>query len=105
MSKYAVIQISGKQHKVMVGETIEIDSQDLEAGTSFTITDVLLIGDGDKITVGAPLVAKAKVVCNVVDHHKGDKIRVAKYKAKSRYRKVRGHRQALTSLEVTSIDA
>lgn len=105
MSKSAVVQIAGKQLVVHEGDTITIDRQAAEPAEKITISDVLLVADGDKVTVGTPVVAKATVVCQVVDHSKGEKIRVATYKAKSRYRKVRGHRQALTTLKVLSIAA
>lgn len=105
MSKYAVIQLQGKQHQVSEGETIVVDSVPQEEGKKFDVTDVLLVVDGDKISVGQPTVEKAKVTLSVVAQGKGDKIRVAKYKSKSRYRKVKGHRQLLSTLKVEKIAA
>jgi large subunit ribosomal protein L21 len=69
------------------------------------VADVLLVTSGDKTTVGTPVVAKASVKLEVLVHEKGEKIRVATFKAKSRYRKVKGHRQALTQVKVVSITA
>ncbi|MFZ5437787.1 MAG: 50S ribosomal protein L21 [Patescibacteria group bacterium] len=105
MSKYAVIQLLGKQHQVTEGETIVVDSVPQEEGQKFDVTDVLLVVDGDKISVGQPTVEKAKVTLSVVAQGKGDKIRVAKYKSKSRYRKTMGHRQLQSTLKVEKITA
>lgn len=101
--KYAVISLGGKQHVVTEGEHLEVNR--LTDEKEFTISDILLVVDGDKRSIGAPLVNGAVVKAKVVEHGKGDKIRVAVYKAKSRYRKVRGHRQPLTTVEITSISA
>jgi large subunit ribosomal protein L21 len=101
--QYAVIQLAGKQYKVTKGDTLTVNSLNLEDGKEFTVEDVLLAVDGDKIQVGAPLVSGAKVKLKAIITKKGDKLRVAKYKAKSRYRKVRGHRQLETTVEVVSI--
>lgn len=103
--KYAVIQVAGHQYKVTEGEVITVDRLESPENKPLVISDVLLVSDGSKIQVGAPLLEKAKVTCEVVSHQKDDKIRVATFKAKSRYRKVRGHRQAISVLRVTSIAA
>lgn len=105
MSQYAVIQLLGKQYKVTVGDTLVVDRVPEKAKQKFEVTDVLMVVDGEKITLGQPLVAKAKVTLSVQEHSKGEKIRVAKYKAKSRYRRVKGHRQALSTLKVEKISA
>lgn len=104
--QYAIIQLSGKQYKVSAGDTITTDRLDLESGKTMTVTDVLFVGDTDAATtptLGLPLVAGASVGLKVVEHGRGDKIRVVKYKSKSRYRKVQGHKQHETTLEVTGI--
>jgi len=105
MSKYAVIQLLGKQHRVTEGETIVVDSVSQEDGAKFDVTDVLLVVDGDKISIGQPTVEKAKVTLSVVAQGKGKKIRVVKFKSKSRYRRVKGHRQHLSTLKVEKIIA
>lgn len=102
MSKYAVIQIAGKQFRVSEGDTIITNKVEGEVDASLK-ADVLLIADGDKLQLGNPLLAGIQVTLKLVDHHQGDKIRVAKYKSKSRYRKVRGHRQQETTFEVVKI--
>jgi large subunit ribosomal protein L21 len=103
MSKFAIVQIAGKQYKVSVGDVIEVDRLDIPETEKLTISEVLLVGDDKNVTVGTPLVAKASVTFEEVNHFKDDKIRVFKYKSKSRYRKTRGHRSALTQLKVAQI--
>lgn len=100
--KYAVISISGKQQIVTEGEKLQVDRLEGKEGETLNIKDVLLVVDGDA-KIGTPLVEGAQVKLKVVSHEKGDKIRVATFKAKSRQRKVRGHRQSLTTVEVVSI--
>lgn len=104
-AKYAVIQLQGKQHKVTEGEILVVDKLPEAAGQKIKVTDVLLLNDGKKVTIGTPLVEKAFVSLEVVDQQKGKKIRVATYKSKSRYRRVKGHRQHQTVLKVTKIAA
>ena len=101
--KYAIIQLQGKQYQVEAGDEFAVDRLDKEEGDKFVVTDVLLIVDGDKKQIGQPLVEGAKVKCEVLANGKGKKIRVAKYKAKSRYRKVQGHRQLQSTIKVVSI--
>ena len=102
-TSYAVIQLQGKQHKVSEGDQLVVDRLPDEVGKKLTITDVLFVSTGKKISIGTPLVAKTSVTLEVVDHKKGDKIRVSTYKSKSRYRRTYGHRQHLTELKVTKI--
>lgn len=101
--KYAVIQLAGKQYKVTEGDELEINSLEEKEDAEIKISDVLLVADGSALTVGSPLIKDAVVTVKVLSHHKGEKIRVAKYKAKSRYRKVHGHKQHLTTVKVLSI--
>lgn len=102
-STFAIIQLQGKQYKVAEGDTITVDRLDEKTGDSLTVTDVLMTSVDGKDTVGTPLVKGASVTLKVVEHAKGDKIRVLKYKSKSRYRKTYGHRQHQTELEVSKI--
>jgi len=103
---YAIIQIVGKQFKVEEGETIVTDRiLKKEVGDTFKITDVLLVADGKSSKVGTPLVKDAEVTLKILENGKGEKIRVAKYKSKSKYRKVIGHRQYQSTLEVIKIKA
>lgn len=100
--KYAVISISGKQQVVTEGEKLQVDRLAVKEGETMDIKDVLLVVDGEA-KIGMPLVEGALVKAKVVSHERGDKIRVATYKAKSRQRRVKGHRQELTTVEIVSI--
>jgi len=101
--KYAIIQLAGKQLRVSEGEHITVTRLEDKEGDELKISDVLLTVDGESIKIGAPLVEKAVVTLKVITHDKGEKIRVAKYKAKSRYRRVKGFRASETTLEVVKI--
>lgn len=100
---YAIIETGGKQYKVTEGQTIEVERLEAEEGGSVTLDKVLLLADGDNITVGKPLVEGARVTATVKKNGKGDKIIVFKYKAKVRYRRKNGHRQQFTSLSIDKI--
>ncbi len=100
---YAVITLSSKQHVVSVGEKLQVDRLPQEEGKTFDIKDVLLVATDGNPKIGTPLVEGAKVTVKVLSHEKGEKIRVATFKAKSRERKVRGHRQALSTVEIVNI--
>jgi len=100
---YAVIRTGGKQYTVRPGETLSVEKLDGEVGSNVELTDVLMVADGDSVTLGTPTVAGAKVLAEVVEHGKGKKVVVFKYKPKIRYRKRTGHRQQFTRLSVTEI--
>lgn len=102
MTKKAVIQTGGKQYIVSEGETISVE---LLKGDSKSVSfEPLLVIDGDKATVGAPLVAKASVTAEVINADvQADKVTSIRYKAKKRVHTVRGHRQHQTTLKITSI--
>ncbi len=102
--KYAIVEDGGKQYKAVIGTTIEVDRFDAEVGEEMDLDHVLLIADGDDVQVGTPVVAGAKVLATVVDHVKGPKIIVFKYKPKKRYRVKSGHRQQYTRLRIDSIE-
>jgi large subunit ribosomal protein L21 len=101
--KYAVIQIAGKQYRVEAGQELVVPHIEGEEGKTIKVSDVLLTVDGDNVAVGAPVVEKAAVTIKVKTQRKSEKIRVAKFKSKSRYRRVYGHRQPETVVEVVSI--
>jgi large subunit ribosomal protein L21 len=102
---YAVIKTGGKQYKVANGDVILVEKLDTEAGASITLAEVLMIGDGANITVGAPTVAGASVAAEVVDQVKADKVIIFKKNRRHNYRRKRGHRQKLTALKITGINA
>jgi large subunit ribosomal protein L21 len=100
---YAIVQTGGKQYKVSVGQTIEVERlPDKEKG-KVELDQVVMVSDGSKVTVGTPTVAGAKVVAEVVGNGKGDKVVVFKYKPKVRYRRMWGHRQPHTTLAIKEI--
>jgi len=101
--KYAVIAISGSQYKIEENQTITVDLLQLEVGKTGTTDQVLLTVDGDKVNIGTPLVDKALVEYEVLKHYQGEKIRVFKYKSKSKYRLTKGHRSQLTDIKITKI--
>ena len=99
----AVVRTGGKQYRVHEGSVLNVATMDVEPGSQVELRDVLLVIDAGKTTVGSPNVADAVVVADVVEHGKGKKVINFKYKAKTRYRRKRGHRQGYTQLEVTQI--
>lgn len=101
--KYAVIKLQGKQYRVEEGQKLVVSRMAEGEGKSVPVGDILLYVDGDTVELGKPLVPSAKVKLKVLSHGKGDKVRVATFKAKSRERKVRGHRDAETTVEIQSI--
>jgi len=101
--KYAVIKASGKQFKVTEGYTFNVQKLEGKPKTKLTFDEVLLVVDDKKVSIGQPLVAGAKVTAEIVEQFKDKKIRVAKFKAKSRYRKIQGHRQQLTKIKINKI--
>ncbi len=101
---HAVIQLGSKQYLVRVGDKIISEKIELKEGEKLTVKDVLLLSDGEKTQVGAPFVAGASVDLSFEGTDKGEKIRVAKFKAKSRYRRVMGHRQFQSHFTVKAIN-
>ena len=99
---YAIIEACGRQYKVQEGETVYFEKLDSEEGKKVSFDKVVLLSD-DKVLVGNPYVAGAKVEGKVVSHGRGKKVLVFKYKAKKNERKTRGHRQDYTKVEITSI--
>ncbi len=103
MDTWAVIRTGGKQYKVKEGETLEVEKLAVEKDKIISFDEVLLIG-GDKISVGTPLVDKAKVSAKVIeDLIKDKKIRVVKFKSKSKYMRTSGHRHQRTKVLIEKI--
>jgi large subunit ribosomal protein L21 len=101
---YAVIRTGGKQYRVSAGQSLRVEKLAAEAGSEVVISDVLLIGQGDDVKLGAPLVSGAAVKATVLRQGKGDKIRIFKMRRRKHYRKSQGHRQAYTEIRIDSID-
>jgi large subunit ribosomal protein L21 len=100
---YAIVETGGKQYRVTPGQAIDVERLDAAEGDTVELDKVLLIADGDKVTVGQPTVDGAKVVATSQGEGKGEKIIVFKFKSKVRYRRKKGHRQLYTRLMVDKI--
>jgi large subunit ribosomal protein L21 len=102
---YAIIETGGKQYRVAVGDRLSIEKLSVEPGSGVTFDRVLMVGGDGSPKVGTPLVAGATVQAEVEQQFRGPKIIVFKYKPKKRYRRRTGHRQALTRVAITAINA
>ena len=100
---YAVFQMSGFQYSGEEGSVVKVPFQKAEKGTSLDIPEVLLVKDKDNVMVGTPLVEGAKVEAEVVSSGKDDKVRVYKYKRRTKYRKTIGNRQDYTEIKINKI--
>ncbi len=102
---YAVIRTGGKQYKVAKDDVILVEKLAADAGASIDLDDVLMIGDETTTTVGTPTIEGASVAATVIEQGRGDKILVFKKKRRKNYRRTIGHRQDLTVLRITDINA
>ena len=102
---YAVIEIGSKQQIVKEGDMIEVERQELEVGTKLTVSDVLLVADGDAVSIGRPFVKGASVEAEVVKHLRGEKLITFKYRRRKSSHNKKGHRQNLTLLAIKKIKA
>ena len=102
---YAVIRSGGKQYKVREGDVIRVERLDLKEGEKVSLTEVLMVGEGESVSVGTPLVAGAAVQATVKGHGRGEKIRIIKKRRRKHYRKQAGHRQSFTELTISGIQA
>jgi len=100
---YAIVKTGGKQYQVAAGDRLLVEKLEGDVGDSIEFNEVLLIADGDAITVGQPVVEGAKVVATITDQGKHRKIKVFKKKRRKGYRLKQGHRQAYTALTVAEI--
>ena len=100
---YAVIKTGGKQYRVAPGESLQVESLTADVGASISFDEVLLVANGDAVTVGAPLVQGAVVKAEVTAHGRGDKIRIIKHRRRKHYHKEQGHRQNFTAIKITEI--
>ena len=101
---YAVVKTGGKQYRVTKDDTILVEKLDADEGQTVTLSDVMLLGDGDKVTVGTPVVANASVEAQVVSQTRGPKIIIFRRKRRKNHRRTQGHRQDLTLLKITDIN-
>lgn len=100
---YAVIKTGGKQYRVAPGEELKIETLDAEVGSTVSFEEVLMVSNGEQVTVGAPLVQGGVVKAEVVAHGRGEKIRIVKHRRRKHYHKEQGHRQNFTQVKITEI--
>jgi large subunit ribosomal protein L21 len=100
---YAIIRTGGKQYRVQSGEQLRVEAISAEVGSTVSLEEVLLVGTGEGVKVGAPLVSGAKVNATVVSHGRGDKVRIFKLRRRKHYQKTQGHRQSYTELRIEDI--
>ena len=102
---YAVIATGGKQYKVSKGETLRVEKIDGDEGSDIKIDQVLMVADGDKVSVGTPMLDKATVTAKIKAQGRGDKVEIIKFRRRKHSRSQMGHRQSYTEIEVTDIKA
>lgn len=100
---YAIIKTGGKQYQVSTGDRLVVEKLEGNIGDSVSLDEVLLIADGEAITVGQPVVEGAKVVATITEQGKNRKIKVFKKKRRKKYRLMKGHRQPYTALKIAEI--
>ena len=102
---YAVVKTGGKQYRVSAGQKLKVEQIPADVGAEITLDQVLMVGEGESVKVGAPLVAGATVKCTVVSHGRHDKVKIFKMRRRKHYQKRQGHRQNYTELRIDSIAA
>lgn len=102
---YAVVKTGGKQYRVKAGDKLRVETLNAEEGGSVSLDQVMMVVDGESVTVGKPLVEGASVSANVVSHGRGKKIKIIKFRRRKHHRKQMGHRQNFTEIEITGINA
>ena len=100
---YAIIKSGGKQYRVKAGEQVRVEALAAEVGSTVSLEEVLLVGTGDGVKVGAPLVSGAKIKATVVSHGRGDNVKIFKLRRRKHYQKTQGHRQSYTELRIDDI--
>lgn len=102
---YAVIKTGGKQHRVVVGEKLKVEQIPADVGAEITLDQVLLVGEGEAVKVGTPLVEGATVTFTVLGHGRHDKVKIFKMRRRKHYQKHQGHRQNYTEIQIGAINA
>ena len=100
---YAVIVSGGKQHRVVEGETLRLEKLEAATGETISFDQVLMVGEGENVKVGAPYVAGGKVTAEILSHGRGEKVRIIKFRRRKHFRKQQGHRQWFTEVKITGI--
>ncbi|HUW36554.1 MAG TPA: 50S ribosomal protein L21 [Rhodocyclaceae bacterium] len=102
---YAVIKTGGKQYRVVAGEKIKVEQIPADVGAEITLDEVLMVGEGESVNIGTPLLAGAKVTAKVIAHGRGPKVKIFKMRRRKHYQKHQGHRQNYTEIEISGIAA
>jgi len=102
---YAVFTTGGKQYRAATGDILKIEKLDAEKGATVELDQVLMVGEGEKVKIGSPYLKGGKVTATVVDHGRGKKIKILKFKRRKHHMKQMGHRQDYTQIEITKIAA
>ncbi|OCG00368.1 50S ribosomal protein L21 [Gilliamella sp. wkB178] len=100
---YAVFQSGGKQHRVSEGQVVRLEKIEVETGGEVVFDKVLMVANGEDIKVGAPFVEGATIKAEIVEHGRGDKVKIVKFRRRKHYRKQQGHRQWFTDVKITAI--
>ena len=102
---YAVIKTGGKQYRVSQGETLKIETVAGDVGSAIVLDKVLMVGNGDKVSVGKPMLAGATVTATIVANGRHDKVKIFKMRRRKHYQKHQGHRQNYTEIRIDGISA
>ena len=102
---YAVIKTGGKQYRVAPGAKLKVEKLTGEVGSDIVLDQVLMVADGDNVTIGAPVVKGATVKATVLSHGRNDKVMIFKMRRRKHYRKTQGHRQDYTEIQIDKIAA
>jgi large subunit ribosomal protein L21 len=102
---YAVIKTGGKQYRVAAGEKLKIEQIPAEVGAEITLDQVLMVGDGESVKIGAPLVLGASVKAKVLSQGRHEKVKIFKMRRRKHYQKHQGHRQNFTEIQISGISA
>lgn len=100
---YAVLKTGGKQYRVQSGESVRVESLPAEVGAAVSFDEVLMVGEGESVRVGTPLIAGAKVNATVVAHGRGEKVHIFKMRRRKHFQKSQGHRQGYTEVRIDDI--
>ena len=101
---YAVVKTGGKQYKVTQGEYLKVEKLEGNEGDTIELDQVLMIADGDKLTIGSPMIDGGKVIATIKSHGRAKKVEIMKFHRRKHHQKRTGHRQYFTEIEVTSIN-
>ena len=102
---YAVVKTGGKQYRVTPGEKLKVEQITADVGAEVVLDQVLMVGEGDSVRMGQPVIAGAMVKATVVSHGRGDKVKIFKMRRRKHYQKRQGHRQNFTEIRISAVNA